>query len=78
VFGVGFFREWYTKNSKRRLAFAKPGDAKVIKRLPPEEIKYRKLVRRSHFLTIAAAWVITVPAAALMSAIIFYALTAAF
>ena len=78
VFGVGFFREWYTKNSKRRLAFAKPGDAKVIKRLPPEEIKYRKLVRRSHFLTIAAAWVITVPAAAIMSAMIFFALTAAF
>ena len=78
VFGVGFFREWYTKNSKRRLAFAKPGDAKVIKRLPPEEVKYRKLVRRSHFLTIAAAWVITVPAAAIMSAMIFFALTAAF
>lgn len=78
VFGVGFFREWYTKNSKRRLAFAKPGDAKVIKRLPAEEIKYRKLVRRSHFLTIAAAWVITVPAAAIMSALIFFLLTAVF
>ncbi|MGB0411874.1 MAG: inorganic phosphate transporter [Pikeienuella sp.] len=78
VFGVGFFREWYTKNSKRRLAFAKPGDAKKVKRLPPEEIKYRKLVRRSHFLTIAAAWVITVPASALMSALMFFALTAAF
>ena len=30
--------------------------------------KHRKLVRRSHFLTIIAAWVITVPAAALISA----------
>jgi inorganic phosphate transporter, PiT family len=32
------------------------------------------LVRRSHFLTIIAAWVITVPAAALLSAGIFLVL----
>ena len=78
VFGVGFFREWYTKNSKRRLAYAKPGSAKEVKRLPAEEVRYRKLVRRSHFLTIAAAWVITVPAAALMSALVFYVLNSSF
>jgi PiT family inorganic phosphate transporter len=30
------------------------------------------LVRRSHFLTIIAAWVITVPAAAAISALIFW------
>jgi PiT family inorganic phosphate transporter len=30
------------------------------------------LVRRSHFLTIIAAWVITVPAAATISALIFW------
>ena len=41
----------------------------------PEEIRQRKLVRRSHFLTIIAAWIITVPAAAILSAIIFHALT---
>ena len=32
-------------------------------------ISRRKLVRRSHFMTIVAAWVITVPAAAVMSAV---------
>jgi len=33
-------------------------------------------VRRSHFMTIVAAWVITVPAAALMSGTIFALLNA--
>ena len=37
----------------------------------PEERRRRKLVRRSHFMTIIAAWIITVPAAALLSAILF-------
>ena len=76
VFGVGFFREYYTKNSKRRLAFAKPGSATPPQRLGSEEIRHRKLVRRSHFLTIAAAWVVTVPAAAIMSMVVFHLLNA--
>ena len=78
VFGVGFFREWYTRNSKRRLAYASPGSAKAVKLLPPEEIRHRKLVRRSHFLTVASAWIVTVPAAALMSAAVFLALDGLF
>ena len=63
VFGVGFFREWYGENilKKNRGNYA----------LPIEERKRRKLVRRSHFLTIIAAWVVTVPAAALLSAGMF-------
>ena len=44
--------------------------------LAPEERGRRKLVRRAHFMTIIAAWVITVPAAALMSAAIFYGIRA--
>jgi PiT family inorganic phosphate transporter len=39
-----------------------------------EERRRRKLVRRSHFMTILAAWVITVPAAATLSAVIFWGL----
>lgn len=35
----------------------------------------RKLVRRQHLMTIVAAWVITVPASALLAAAIFLALT---
>ena len=34
----------------------------------------KELVKRSALLRIAAAWIITVPASALLSAIIFYAL----
>src|SRR6056297_1172324 len=67
VFGVGFFREWY---AQRRVPMARriAPEPAVIAR---EERRRRKLVRRSHFMTIIAAWVITVPAAALMSALIF-------
>ncbi|MEQ3624821.1 MAG: inorganic phosphate transporter [Celeribacter sp.] len=69
VFGVGFFREWYMARRARKLHPAKPG--KVIAR---EERRRRRLVRRSHFMTIVAAWVITVPAAAVMSGGIFLVL----
>lgn len=34
----------------------------------------RKLVRRRHLLTIATAWVVTVPAAAALSALLYYAI----
>jgi PiT family inorganic phosphate transporter len=40
----------------------------------PEERRRRKLVRRSHFMTIIAAWIVTVPAAAILSALIFLAI----
>jgi PiT family inorganic phosphate transporter len=36
------------------------------------------LVRRAHFTTIIAAWLITVPAAAVLSGVIFLFLRAAF
>lgn len=63
IFGVGFFREWYAENVLRK--------DRGTQGLPVEERARRKLVRRSHFLTIIAAWVITVPAAALLSAGLF-------
>ncbi|MEH6834660.1 MULTISPECIES: inorganic phosphate transporter [Falsihalocynthiibacter] len=68
IFGVGFYREWSTE---RRLAKSRETRAPE-KRIAVEERRRRKLVRRSHFMTIIAAWVITVPAAAIMSAGIFY------
>ena len=67
VFGVGFFREWHHERRSRKFAFERPEE----KRIAPEERRRRKLVRRSHFMTIAAAWVITVPAAALLSGCIY-------
>jgi len=72
VFGVGFFREWHME---KRLRNSSNAHAEV-KRVLPEERRRRKLVRRSHFMTIVAAWVITVPAAAAMSAVIFLGLNA--
>ena len=39
--------------------------------LAPEERKRRRLVRRSHFITMAAAWVVTVPVSGVLSALLF-------
>ncbi|MQQ07925.1 inorganic phosphate transporter [Epibacterium sp. SM1979] len=65
VFGVGFFREWYMARRRMKQSGA------VSKSLAIEEGRRRKLVRRSHFMTIVAAWVFTLPAAALVSALVF-------
>ncbi len=70
VFGVGFFREWHAERRAKALGLIK---GKVV---PPEERKRRKLVRRSHLLAVAAAWVVTVPASALLSALVFSVLRA--
>ncbi|MDI7864814.1 inorganic phosphate transporter [Rhizobiaceae bacterium n13] len=78
VFGVGFFREWYTRNSKRRINYMrmKAGnwDIEEPEERNPDELRRRYLVRRSHFMTIVAAWVITVPASALLAAAIYWAM----
>lgn len=71
VFGVGFFREWDHDRRLKNGTFV-PDEAK---RIAPEERSRRKLVRRSHFMTIIAAWIITVPAAALLSGGIFLLLS---
>ena len=75
IFGIGFLRESLENPNRTRL---KPGhrinqtadDAfgNIQSRLK------RKLVRRRFVLSIAAAWVITVPASALRSASLFYVL----
>jgi len=71
VFGVGFYREWDTE---RRLRNSRKARSENVVAYAPEERSRRKLVRRTHFMTIIAAWVITVPAAAIMSALIFFGL----
>jgi PiT family inorganic phosphate transporter len=71
VFGVGFFREW---DASRRMKMARV--SLDLPEQPSEERRRRKLVRRSHFLTIIAAWVITVPAAAILSAVLFLIINA--
>jgi len=77
IFGVGFFREYYTsrrarpgpgwKSESERAAKATAGGKNIAK---------RKLVRRVHLLTIVSAWVITVPATAVIAALLFLALRA--
>ena len=67
IFGIGLFRESIEK--KRR----------HMKTKTPEQIakqERRKLVRRRSLLGIAAAWIITVPCAAGLSALIYVILTA--
>ncbi|WP_071795413.1 inorganic phosphate transporter [Natronohydrobacter thiooxidans] len=66
IFGVGFFREWYHERVLR--------ENRLDTTSPPEVRKRKKVVRRGHFATILAAWIITVPSAALLSAILFYLL----
>jgi len=60
IFGVGFYREWYHEKILK--------ENRDLSTLPIEERTRRKVVRRSHLMTILAAWIITVPATALLSA----------
>ncbi len=82
VFGIGFFREWFTRNSKRRLDYVrqKTGQTDFQRRVEqsPDERHLRQLVRRSHFMTIVAAWAITVPISALLSAGVYVLFAAIF
>jgi PiT family inorganic phosphate transporter len=70
IFGVGFFREWHAERRARQLGLKKG------KEVPPEERSRRLLVRRSHMLTVAAAWVVTVPASAVLAAVLYLILNA--
>ncbi|MEW7006565.1 MULTISPECIES: inorganic phosphate transporter [unclassified Lentilitoribacter] len=78
VFGVGFLRE-YTEHPARR----KYGADIILSDTAEDAIvnskaqRKRRLVRRRFVLSIAAAWVVTVPASALLAALI-YAITRLF
>jgi len=76
VFGVGFFREYYTTHSRRRRHYIRTHTRSKPPRpafaATQDELRRRKLVRRSHFMGIVAAWAITVPSAAGLAALIFF------
>lgn len=61
IFGVGFAREWLDRRRDR-----------IRKALPAEETRRRLLIRRSYVVTISAAWMVTVPATAILGALSFY------
>lgn len=80
VFGVGLIREfWGNKRIPSRAAQPTSPYIEVaaLNKTPLKAVKQyekrqkRRLVRRQHLLGIAAAWVITVPAAAIVSALIY-------
>jgi len=83
IFGVGFFREWDTER-RANLLRAELRATKIhpksnlpgTETTPPGNTQKRKLVRRSQVMAIAAAWVITVPCAALIAGGIFMAISA--
>jgi PiT family inorganic phosphate transporter len=78
IFGVGFFREYWTIHYRRRRHFGagyRPHKApRYLTAIDRDVLRRRKLVRRSHFATIVAAWIITVPAAAFLAALMFTAI----
>ncbi|RFZ87768.1 anion permease [Shinella sp. WSJ-2] len=81
VFGVGLFREWYTRNSIRRIDYIRSRGNGIAPEEPsanPDETRRRYLVRRSHFMTIVSAWIVTLPVSAMLSALVFLALNALF
>ena len=79
VFGVGFFREYYTRHSERRRQYVArqlpAGARSVDDDAETDAPGRRKLVRRAHFVTIIAAWIVTVPAAAVLAAVLFWGLS---
>ncbi len=72
IFGVGFYREYHTRRRTHinHGRFNKSGTTKQTG--GADQVRYRKLVRRRHLMTIVSAWVITVPAAAVLAAGVFH------
>lgn len=77
VFGVGLFREWYIRKSAQRQAYlsvmaqeqgmVEVESIKAARDINQAEERRRRLVRRSHLLSILAAWMITVPLSAALA-----------
>jgi inorganic phosphate transporter, PiT family len=83
IFGVGFLREYIAQREMKgnaipvKARFVHPS---MLNATPEEALAKdrqqarRRLVRRQHVLSIAAAWVITVPASAVLAALVFLGL----
>ncbi|WP_108396524.1 inorganic phosphate transporter [Devosia submarina] len=83
IFGVGFLREYYSRKDLDFSAVpihAKHVDPATLNATPEDALskerktERRKLVRRQHVTSIAAAWIITVPASAALAAVLFWLL----
>jgi inorganic phosphate transporter, PiT family len=72
VFGVGFLREYSENPNRRKLRPGHKLNATADAAFNSRNIrKSRYLVRRQFVWSIAAAWIITVPATAALSALIY-------
>jgi len=67
IFGIGLYREMSDQSSRKKRSKKKDMAHLIMK---------RKLVRRQHLFSIAAAWVITVPCASFIAAMIYLFLSA--
>ncbi|RRH78473.1 inorganic phosphate transporter [Falsigemmobacter faecalis] len=67
IFGLGFYREWREAARGRKIR----DDIHA----PAEERHRRRLVRRSHVLTMLTAWIITVPLTAALAGAVFFLLS---
>jgi inorganic phosphate transporter, PiT family len=75
VFGVGFLREFLENPNKRKLRPGHKLNATADEAFRSRGYRsVRRLVRRRFAFSIASAWVITVPASALLAALIYGAL----
>jgi PiT family inorganic phosphate transporter len=75
IFGVGFLREFLENpNRRKRRSNGNGGEAEMDASVSVSLRARRRLVRRRFVLSIATAWVVTVPASALLAAGIFYGL----
>lgn len=80
VFGVGFLREYISRRDMEGAAVpvnARLVDASQLNDTPEEALanarkaESRLLVRRQHVYSIAAAWVVTVPASAVLAGVLY-------
>ncbi len=75
VFGVGFLREFLENPNKKKLRPGHKLNATAEDAFKSRGYRsMRLLVRRRFAVSIAAAWVITVPASALLAALVYYCL----
>lgn len=87
VFGVGFLRERFSNRGIRNKAVSPEGvflKTDHLNATPEEAIanfqkrQRRFLVRRQHAFSIGAAWIVTVPASALMAAVTYWVMVIVF
>lgn len=78
VFGVGFLREYLANRNGNGNGKGGKRRAEVNDQAEIRKMEKRRLVRRRHVYTIAAAWVITVPLSGLLAMLLYLILTFVF